>query len=83
MGDKTYPSLDICAPKTHRRWVPRMQPQLKIKDFRPGTPIYPVPIGFNAFLFGGGGGLYSHVRGRNQIKFYSPHSHIKGRNFNI
>ena len=43
-----------------------MQPQPKIKDFRPGTPIkphpeirdfvtgtpiYPVPIGFNAFLF--------------------------------
>ena len=30
-----------------------MQPQPKIKDFRPGTPIYPVPIGFNAFLYVG------------------------------
>ena len=28
-----------------------MQPQPKIKDFRPGTPIYPVPYCPNAFLF--------------------------------
>ena len=27
-----------------------MQSQPKIKDFRLGTPIYPVPISFNAFL---------------------------------
>ena len=28
-----------------------MQPQPKIKDFRPGTPIYPVPYCPDAFLF--------------------------------
>ena len=28
-----------------------MQPQPKIRDFRPGTPIYPVPYCPNAFLF--------------------------------
>ena len=43
MRDTFCPSLDICAPKPHK-WVPRMQPQPKIKDFRPGTPIYPVPV---------------------------------------
>ena len=38
------PHLDICAPKPHRRWGPRMQPQPKIKDFRPGTPALPRPL---------------------------------------
>ena len=49
--------------------VPRMQPQPKIKDFRPGTPIYPVPIGFNAFLFGEGRVQYSYVRDVHPMKF--------------
>ena len=43
-GGIPCPHLNICAPKPHRRWGPRMQPQPKIKDFRPGTPIYPVPV---------------------------------------
>ena len=30
---------------------PDFQPHPEIRDFVTGTPIYPVPIGFNAFLF--------------------------------
>ena len=37
-----------------------------------GTPIYPVPIGFNAVLFREGGGLYSHVRDEAPIKLCFP-----------
>ena len=38
MRDTFCPSLDICAPKPHQRW---------------GPLLYPVPIGFNAFLYVG------------------------------
>ena len=49
------PHLNICAPKPHQRWVPR---------------LYPVPIGFNAFLFGEGGGTILPVRGHEPVKLY-------------
>ena len=37
--------------------TPDATPYEKSKIFPAGTPIYPVPIGFNAFLFGEGGGI--------------------------